>query len=548
MIPEKYGVVYTPHSLSDFVANLLFELASNDNSLLSIKCAIDPACGEGRLLQALKVYFKDKINYIGIDVDKDVVPTFPKDIHLIHDDAILPKGACGTTIDYWLKTLEKIQLVIANPPWSSEKIYSKADLEAGGFKLIKGQYDSYVLFLELAYSILQENGYFAFILPDSLFEAQNEDLRRFLASKMQIKVIARLGEKLFENVNRATTVIICKKTPPMPDSKTTCFRLSTDERKKILSGNKKLIASYQEGKHTVFQRRFITNEACNFDIDTREEDEDLLKKIKEIGIDISNKFRFGRGVEISKIGAITICPLCSNAQGYSKKQLADSMKRCSFCKEEIAVNSSTIEKIILKSHNADTSPIIVGEDIHRYSCQTNNFIVNDIKGINYKDISLFSSPKLLIRKTGLGIYASIDYTDSKTSQTVYILKFLDKNCHEPLEYYLALLNSRVIYYYYLKTYGENEWKSHPYLTKQIIFSLPIADYKGDDLDKEIVALASKLLVSKKYCYETDLALERLIFIKYGLNSDEIQTILKEINSLPDLGAVNNMKIKDLNYV
>ena len=72
--------------------------------------------------------------------------------------------------------------------------------------------------------------------------------------------------------------------------------------------------------------------------------------------------------------------------------------------------------------------------------------------------------------------------------------------------------------------------------------------KLHDLDKEIVALASKLLVSKKYCYETDLALERLIFIKYGLNSDEIQTILKEINSLPDLGAVNNMKIKDLNYV
>ena len=224
------------------------------------------------------------------------------------------------------------------------------------------------------------------------------------------------------------------------------------------------------------------------------------------------------------------------------------MKKCSFCKEEIAVNSTTIEKIILKSHNNNTSPIIVGEDIHRYSCQTNSFIVNDIKGINYKDISLFNSPKLLIRKTGLGIYASIDYTDSKTSQTVYILKFLDKNCHEPLEYYLALLNSRVVYYFYLKTYGENEWKSHPYLTKQIIFSLPIAEYKGDELDKEIVKLASKLLVSKEYCYETDLALERLIFIKYGLNSDEIQTILTEINSLPDLGAVNNMKIKDVNYV
>ena len=85
----------------------------------------------------------------------------------------------------------------------------------------------------------------------------------------------------------------------------------------------------------------------------------------------------------------------------------------------------------------------------------------------------------------------------------------------PLEYYLALLNSRVVYYYYLKTYGENEWKSHPYLTKQIIYTFPIRPFNGDQIDTEIIALASKLM--RKYDYSTDIKLERLIMKKYRNN-------------------------------
>ena len=42
----------------------------------------------------------------------------------------------------------------------------------------------------------------AFIIPDSLFDAQNERLRKFLVEKTQIKVIARLGEKIFDEVTR----------------------------------------------------------------------------------------------------------------------------------------------------------------------------------------------------------------------------------------------------------------------------------------------------------------------------------------------------------
>ena len=159
----------------------------------------------------------------------------------------------------------------------------------------------------------------------------------------------------------------------------------------------------------------------------------------------------------------------------------------------------------------------------------------------YKNLKMYTPPKLLIRKTGLGIYASIDYTGSMTSQTVYILKLKDREDNTPLEYYLALLNSRVVYYFYLKVYGENEWKSHPYLTKQIIYSLPIQKYTQSALDIEIVKLARELV--KEYEHSKDLQLEKLICQKYHLTDAEIQLVYDEMNRLPDLGAVNNMKVE-----
>lgn len=65
--------------------------------------------------------------------------------------------------------------------------------------------------------------------------------------------------------------------------------------------------------------------------------------------------------------------------------------------------------------------------LHRYTCGTNHYIEKAVQGINYKADSLYSSPKLLVRKTGLGIYAAIDYSHEKTIQTVYILKYKKDN-------------------------------------------------------------------------------------------------------------------------
>lgn len=538
MIKQKYGAVYTPRSLADFVAELLKQASSGEQ----INVILDPASGGGALLSAVKSVFGDESKYIGIDIDKEAVYNTENRFCIIYNDAIMPQNVKSTTADYWRDELPVVDAVIANPPWSSEKIYERADLTSAGFSFVSGQYDSYVLFIELTLKILRDDGLMAFIIPDSLFAVQNEYLRKFLLEKTQIKVIARLGEKIFEEVNRATTVIVCKKTLPKLNSETICFRLSTEDRKNYLAGKGTLLMYFDKKKHTVYQRRFLRNSKYILDIDTHSNEEALLEKITSKIEDFGKLFIFGRGVEISKAGKVVYCPYCNYAQGYKKKQLEVGKKICTNCGEEISVTAKTVQQVVIKEANGTNIRIYVGENVRRYSVSGECYIRPNIEGINYKNRELYNSPKLLIRKTGLGIYSAIDYSGSMTSQTVYILKYADKNNPIPLEYYLALINSRVVYYYYLKVYGENEWRSHPYLTKQIIFTLPIRPYTGSKIDLSIIEIATKLM--QHYNYDLDVKLETLIMKKYGLTKEERKLIVNEMNKLPDLSAVNNMKMEE----
>ena len=100
----------------------------------------------------------------------------------------------------------------------------------------------------------------------------------------------------------------------------------------------------------------------------------------------------------------------------------------------------------------------------------------------------------------------------------------------------------LLYLEYIKKYGENEWKSHPYLTKNIIYSLPLKKYENNELCNEITTL-SKLLI-KEYNHERDMELEKLICKLYTISDEEESMIYSTMNNLPDLGAVNMMKVEN----
>ena len=66
MLNRKYGVVYTPKALADFVADLLYRYTDTVDSPV----ILDPASGACSLLSAAKKRFGKKAIYFGIDIDE----------------------------------------------------------------------------------------------------------------------------------------------------------------------------------------------------------------------------------------------------------------------------------------------------------------------------------------------------------------------------------------------------------------------------------------------------------------------------------------------
>lgn len=550
------GEVYTPDKLSDFVSMIIIkEYLKNKNRESLV--VLDPACGDGSLLNGLQRNIneiKEKINHIefhGCDINAKSINIAKKrfegedkiNFKWFVMDSIIPENG-NKYIDGWYSTTnKKYDVIVTNPPWGADLMHSKLELQSAGYINISGQIDSYYLFVEMCYSLLNDSGICLMILPDSILGQEAMEIREYLVKNTELKLISRLGEKIFTGVNRATSLIMFRKNKPIEKTNVTCFRLDPDSRIKYLKGEMQLDEAYEKNNHVVLQSRFLNNSSYEFDIDTKDTEIELINKIKCSSIDWNEYFKYGRGVEISKNGDVMRCMYCGNWQGITKKQYESGSKKCSNCGNSSVINQSNIDNIVSKDNNGkDGMKFFVGENIKRFKINGNRYIKMGYKGINYKDENSYKSKKLLIRKTGLGINAVIDYSETIISQTIYYY-ILKTEKDFDLEYVLGVLNSRVLFYYYLKKYGENEWKSHPYLTHTIIKNLPIKKVSNDN--KEIASKISKLvkrILEKGYSDCLDKEIEKLVMKLYEINEVEKKIIIDEINALPDLSAINNMKL------
>ena len=85
-------------------------------------------------------------------------------------------------------------------------------------------------------------------------------------------------------------------------------------------------------------------------------------------------------------------------------------------------------------------------------------------------------------------------------------------------------------------------KHHILPPKKIIFSLPLKKYVSSSLTGEICQLARKLLFG--YDRKIDLELEKKVIELYDISREEVLMIMEEINKLPNLSAINNMKFTE----
>lgn len=559
---KSNGVFYTPNFLAKYLARKILHYCKKNRNAFSI---LDPACGDSVLLRS----FTDELinngaetisSIYGIDKDINAIQRSKEEFSrnsykcfkskFIQTDALFPFNEKNSFFA-WEKLREKIHckegfdIVLSNPPWGADISEYNFNLLSQNFSLSKGQFDIYDLFVEVVLSNLTNNGIYGLILPDSIFSQEQSQLRFLLSNKTSILLIARLGEKIFNGINRACVVVIGRKAIPPFNHSVDCFRLSSSLKKMVLSNELELEEVENRLIHKVPQSRFLQNDNCVFDIDLKIDEQNTFNKIQNTSNLIQKVVKNARGAEISKKGLVCQCDNCSFWLPYPKAKLP----KCIHCKTILDLNTVKTDKIILNHNGHGNLRLKVGEDLYRFTSISKSWIDTLKEGINYKDSKIYEGAKILVRKTGVGITASIDYENSITNQVVYILKLKPEFINRlSLEFVLSVLNSRLITYYLIKKYGENEWKSHPYLTQKVLVNLPFPDIdfnskKQSQLIKKITKIVQLEVLNSKdknITKDSDLEIERTIAYFFNLNKYDYDVIFKTLHAAEQLIPIKRL--------
>jgi adenine-specific DNA-methyltransferase len=546
---QALGAIYTPPYLARWVAHELNRVMSSG----ARGSVWDIACGDGALLLAVNEIRGQGTHLAGADIDENAVHLAQAALphaRVVCLDALAAHGFSDPVNALIDEFGGRPDAIILNPPWGAEVSHSAETLRRTGFELARGQFDSYALFVELALALLPAGGAAALILPDSLFNSEQSPLRRLLLETATLDLVARLGEGFFPSIYRGTAVIVLRKSTPAQSHQVRCLRLRPSVRRLVISQQCRLEDVCLTEGHDVSQTRFLRSPQLHLAIDVKENESGRLDQMEETNPMVWREWcHSGRGVELSKRGDVLMCPTCMFAVPVPR---TDKQLRCRSCRISFSPEAGIRERIVMSAKdsvgaNGDWRPLIAGEDVRRYESSASRSIRMGVPGINYKDSQTYSGRRLLVRKTGLGLMAAVDCSEALTNQVVYHFTARDAETDDFLVDYLAgVLNSRFMFAYYLKTRGESEWRSHPYITQRILTELPVpAPIAGTWWARQARAIATAARERGKHRQPSpsaELEIEALVAGLYGFVASDWRWTLGVLQDAQSLQAIREVRL------
>ena len=458
-------------------------------------------------------------------------------------------------------------VIAGNPPWGADisSIKPWVTHDEHGFELAEGQYDSYELLIELGGEILAEGGTLGFIIPDSIFREEHEELREWLATRHTIDQAHKVGEGIFDDVWSGTAIV--QYTAEKSDGTNTveCSVLRKEDRERMEgTGGSALSTLIEERRNTKTQQRIREEPDVGIRPFADEADYEIMEIMESDAIDLSGIIEDSRGDEIGKSGEVMRCPSCLEWDTYPRKRAASSgggyyQKSCTHCDHDYEFEDAVETRKIITELQPDESwkKLYFGEHVTRYRPTGHAYVDDSVSGIDFEDESLYEPPKMLLRKTGFGFNAFIEYEDARCLQVVFVfrLKALDERdapfdeypwTEYDLEYFLGLLNSRIMLYYYTKERSEIEWQSYPYKTQGLVMGLPFPRVDFDDDGERqryerFVHLVRKAGQSPGQIDEqVDWEIERLAYEFYGIPEEKRSRITNELTELQRLKVVREL--------
>ena len=200
---KKTGATFTPQALAEFLAQKIVSYLNFKTDLV----ALDPACGDGALLNAIQNRLpNDTMRLIGYDTNAVYLQQAEKVLRqtksvALHQEDFL--SVCSGQMDLFggVALSEFADIVIANPPYVRTQILgSERAQQLSRLYNLSGRIDLYFPFIIAMTNALKKGGLIGVITSNRyLCTKSGADIRKFLLEHYDILDIIDLGDtKLFD--------------------------------------------------------------------------------------------------------------------------------------------------------------------------------------------------------------------------------------------------------------------------------------------------------------------------------------------------------------
>jgi adenine-specific DNA-methyltransferase len=381
-------------------------------------------------------------------------------------------------------------VVIGNPPYVDLK-----ELDNNLVKFIFSNYTTssnrvnlYSTFVEKAFSLLKTQGYFSFIIPNSILMGSSyQSLRNLI--KNEIYGIIKLPEKVFEDASVETVIIEFKKNGVFNSCQTLLYK--KDDEVNELDGTLKF---------TVPKISWKIYDEIKFNIYISDV---ILKPLNRI---------HGKGRRLGNVADFTlgITPY-DKYKGHSK---------------ELIENKEFHSDVKLSE---EYKPLIKGENIIPYFVQEkeNGYIKYGSWLGAPREERFFTEPRVIVRQIVSGkppkIYAG--YTDKALYFTQIGFSIIPKSDLTVFEL-TALLNSKLINFYHKYLFLDIEKELFQKILIENCKLFPCIPFKDSSRVKELIEkiIEMKSNNPEKDTLELERDLDKIIYDLYELTQEEIKII------------------------
>jgi hypothetical protein len=379
-------------------------------------------------------------------------------------------------------------VVIGNPPYvdsehmvASDNANRKTYTEI--YKSTVGNWDLFIPFIEKGMNLA--SGFLSLIIPNKLISQDYAlTIREMLMEKdiLEVRDYSRLG--VFENADvYPITILVSKKIERIQTKFTVMKTISDISRINILKNS---------------MLHYLSWDSFFWDSDMLS----LLLKIFEK----QNRMK----------GYLTLTSPCTVSEAYLiKKSLSDKND----AKGNKLINSGTIDKYV-SLWGIKRTNYIKNQYIHPVISD------RDLKKVSDRRLSQSHSHKIIVANMTTDIEA---YYDSKGEYLAGKSTVIGLGNDEKLKMTLALLNSKLISFWYKSTYHSSKMSGEALsVTADKLGGIPMPEITSSN-EKSIIALVDQILAAKAANPQKDTSgletqIDKMVYKLYGLKPQEIEVV------------------------